>query len=54
VPDFIFHANIDHYKQLLATETDARKIAMIRKLLEEEERKLTDWQAKNPRPKKAE
>lgn len=54
MPDFIFRANIDHYKQLLASETDARKIAMIRKLLEEEERKLIDWQARNPRPKAAE
>lgn len=54
MPDFIFQANIDHYKRLLATETDARKIASIRKLLEEEEHKLTDWQARNPRPKAAE
>ena len=41
MPDFIFHANIAHYKDLLATETDARKIAMIRKLLEEKH-KLTE------------
>jgi CO dehydrogenase/acetyl-CoA synthase beta subunit len=54
MPDFIFPANIAHYKDLLATETDARKIAMIRKLLEEEEHKLTEWQAKNPKPKPAE
>lgn len=54
MPDFIFQSNIAHYKALLATETDARKIAMLHKLLEEEERKLTDWQAKNPRPKAAE
>jgi hypothetical protein len=54
VADFIFLANIAHYKELLATETDARKIAMIRRLLEEEEHKLTEWQAKNPRPKAAE
>ena len=54
MPDFIFHANIAHYKELLATETDARKIAMLRKLLAEEEAKLADWHAKNPRPKAAE
>jgi CO dehydrogenase/acetyl-CoA synthase beta subunit len=54
MPDFIFHANIAHYKDLLATETDARKIAMIRKLLEEEEHKLTEWQAKTSKPKAAE
>ena len=47
MPDF--RANIAHYKDLLVTETDPRKISMLRKLLEEEERKLTDWQAKNPK-----
>ena len=31
--DFIFEANIAHYRMLLATETDARKIAMLHKLL---------------------
>jgi hypothetical protein len=54
MPDFIFQANIAHYRELLATETDARKIAMLRRLLAEEEAKLTDWHAKNPRPKAAE
>jgi hypothetical protein len=54
MPDFIFQANIAHYKKLLATETDARKIATLSKLLEEEERKLSDWRAKNPRPKTTE
>ena len=33
MPDFIFQANIAHYKELLATETDARKIATLHKLL---------------------
>lgn len=51
MPDFIFQANIAHF---IATETDARKIAVIRKLLEEEEHKLTEWQAKNSKPKAAE
>lgn len=52
--DFIFRANIAHYKELLATETDARKIATLRKLLVEEEAKLADWHARSPKPKAAE
>ena len=36
MPDFIFRANIANYKELLETETDARKIAMLHKLLAEE------------------
>ena len=51
---FIFEANIVHYKELLASETDARKIAMIHKLLAEEEAKFADWHANNPSPKAAE
>jgi hypothetical protein len=47
--DFIFQANITHYKELLATETDARRIATLRKLLLEEEAKLAEWRAKNPK-----
>ncbi len=35
------HLNIEHYKRLLATETDAGKRAMLKKLLAEEEAKLT-------------
>ena len=55
MPDFIFRANIAHYKELLETETDGRKIAMLHKLLaEEEEAKLAQWRAKNPRPKPSE
>ena len=54
MPEFIFQANIAHYRDLLATETDAQRIATIRRLLEEEERKLAEWQAKNPRLKSAE
>jgi len=52
VPNFIFRANIAHYKELLETETDARKIAMLHKLLAEA--KLAQWRAKNPRPKPSE
>ena len=52
--DFIFQANIAHFKELLATETDARKIATLRKLLHEEEAKLAEWRAKNPKSNAAE
>ena len=52
--DFIFKANIAHYKELLATETDEQKIAMLRKLLAEEEIKYADWRAKSPTPMKPE
>lgn len=51
---FIFQANIAHYKELLAIETDARKIATLRKLLSEEEAKLAEWHAKNPKSNAAE
>jgi hypothetical protein len=40
--NFIFEANIAHYKELLASETDAGKIAMIQKLLAEEEAKFAE------------
>jgi len=52
--NFIFQANIAHYKELLATETNARKIATLRTLLAEEEAKLTEWHRKNPRSSAAE
>ena len=54
MPDFVFHANIAHYKELLAVETDARKIAILRQLLAEEETKLADWCLRSPKPKAAE
>jgi hypothetical protein len=47
--EFIFEANIAHYKELLATETDARKIATIRKLLAEEQAKLAQAASKDLR-----
>lgn len=50
----IFKANIAHYKELLAAETDTQKVAMLRKLLAEEEAKYREWRAKNPSPKKPE
>lgn len=47
MPDFIIVANIAHFKRLLASETDERKTAMIRKLLAEEEAKLAVWREIN-------
>ena len=53
--NFVIEANIAHYKKLLATEkTDARKIALLHKLLAEEEAKSADWRAKNRNPDAAE
>ena len=52
--DFIFKANIAHYEKLLALETDARKLSMLRKLLAEEEAKYAEWRKQNPSPKAAE
>ena len=53
MPWFVFEANIAHFKERLATETDPKTILTLRKLLAEEEAKLTDYNAKNPRPSKA-
>ena len=50
--DFIFRANIAHYKELLAEETDTSKIETLRKLLAEEEAKLANWMAENTPKKK--
>jgi len=52
--DFILEANIAHYRELLANETDAPRIAMLHKLLAEEQAKLAEWRARNPKPKAAE
>lgn len=54
MPVFILDANIAHFKSLLTTETDVTKIATIRKLLAEEERKLAEWRAINSRSNGAE
>ena len=54
MPDFIFQANVAHYKELLPSETDARKIATLRRLLAEEETKLADFRANNRRSRAAE
>jgi hypothetical protein len=47
VPDFVFQANIAHYKELLVSETDPKKIATLRRLLAEEETKLAEWREKS-------
>ena len=52
--DFIFKANIAHYEKLLATETDARKLAALRRLLAEEEAKFANWRENNPKSNAAE
>jgi hypothetical protein len=52
--NFIFEANISHYGKLLATETDAKKIAMLHKLLAEEEAKFAEWRANSPKSTAAE
>jgi hypothetical protein len=52
--DFIFEANIAHYRELLASETDASRIATLHKLLAEEQTKLAEWRARNPKPTAAE
>ena len=54
MPNFVLQANIAHYKELLAIEADAKKIAMLHKLLAEEEAKLAAWHRQNPSPKAAE
>jgi hypothetical protein len=54
MPDFVFRANIAHFENLLVNETDARKIAVIRKLLAEEKAKLADFHATRRRSDVAE
>jgi hypothetical protein len=46
--NFIFERNIARYKELLATETDHKKIAMLSKLWAEEETKFAEWRANSP------
>ena len=40
MPQEIAKANIEHFRKLLETETDAKKRAVIERLLREEEQKL--------------
>ncbi|GIQ75523.1 hypothetical protein [Bradyrhizobium sp. RD5-C2] len=51
--DFIFRANIAHYKGLLERETDVRKIETLRRLLAEEEASWRNgWPEKGKPPVK--
>jgi hypothetical protein len=54
VPDFIFRANIAHYKELLETETDARKTPCSTSYWQSKRPSWPQWCAKNPRPKPSE
>jgi hypothetical protein len=54
MPDFVFRANIAHFENLLVSETDPKKIAVLRKLLAEEKAKLADFHAIRRRPDVAE
>ncbi len=46
----VAHLNIEHYKRLLATETDENKRKMLKKLLGEEEAKLAAAHPKGTGP----
>lgn len=46
----VAHLNIEHYRRLLATETDGGKRAMLKKLLAEEEAKLSAAGGNNTQP----
>ena len=46
----VAHLNIEHYKRLLAQETDAARRLLLLRLLAEEEAKLAD--SKPPEPKR--
>jgi hypothetical protein len=45
----VAHLNIEHYKRLLAAETDESKRKTLKKLLAEEEAKLASVQPNGPR-----
>jgi hypothetical protein len=49
----VAHLNIEHYRRLLAAETDESKRKLLQKLLAEEEAKLAQAQAnaKKQQPK---
>jgi hypothetical protein len=43
----VAHLNVEHYRRLLATETDEDKRKTLKRLLAEEEAKLASIQQKN-------
>jgi hypothetical protein len=51
MPAEIARANIEHFKKLLETETDAKKRDVIQRLLVEEEQKLAALKHRTERKK---
>jgi hypothetical protein len=51
MPDYVLKANIAHYKKLIGSESDPKKLETLASLLAEEESKLVDWRAKHARPR---
>jgi hypothetical protein len=49
MPKEIAKANIEHFKKLLETETDAKKRTVIKGLLAEEEQKLAALKRRSER-----
>jgi hypothetical protein len=49
MPKEIAKANIEHFRKLLETETDASKRAVIKRLLAEEEQKLAALRTQSER-----
>jgi hypothetical protein len=47
--EWIAQANINHFKSLLRTENDPNKLAMIKRLLAEEEAKLARFRKQDER-----
>jgi len=37
---FVARLNVDHFRQMIAAETDSKKLEILRRLLAEEEMKL--------------
>lgn len=48
MPWFIFEANIAHYKERLARETDPETAATLRKLLAEQQARLAEYDKHHP------
>ncbi len=51
MPTFVFEANIAHYKERIAKESDPEMLKTLRRLLAEEEDKLAEYKANHPTPK---
>lgn len=49
MPWFIYEANIAHYKQRIARETDPETLKTLWSLLAEEEAKLARYKAQQPK-----